>query len=98
MDKLIPIGILVVFFALWLWTKKSGNSVRTKSEKQDQIKRSYKSYLDEKLSPLKDNRSKLLEEKTKILKRFSKELHRNLFFDENEAKTLIQELAAYEPK
>lgn len=98
MDKLIPIGILVAFFVLWVWTKKSGNNVRTKSEKQDQIKRSYKSYLDEKLSPLKDNRSELLEEKTKILKRFSKELHRNLFFDEDEAKTLIQELAAYEPK
>lgn len=98
MDRLILLGVLIALFGLWFWIQKSGSNVRTKEEKQAQIKSSYKKYLDEKLSPYQNDRKRLMEEKTKILKRFSKELHRNLFFDEQETRTLLQELAAYEPQ
>jgi len=97
MDKLILLGIFIALFVVWFWIQKSDSIVRTKEEKQAQIKASYKKYLDERLTPYKNDRSKLMQEKSKILKRFSKELHRNLFFDDNETRSLLQELATYEP-
>lgn len=97
MEKVLLIGIMISLLIVWLWIQKSSNNIRSKEDKQAQIKASYRKYLDEKLTPYKNDRKKLMEEKTKILKRFSKELHRNLFFDENETRALLQELASYEP-
>lgn len=97
MDKFILLAILVALFIVWLWIQNSGSTIRSKEDKQAQIRDSYIKFLDEKLAPHKGDRARLMEEKTKILKRYSKELHRNLFFDEDETRALLQELAKYEP-
>jgi hypothetical protein len=97
MDKLILLAILIALFFLWLWIQRNGTQVRSKEEKQAQIKKSYIRYLDEKLTPFKNDKDALIAQKTKILKEFAKELNQNLFFDEEEARSLLQELASYEP-
>ncbi|MBE0496566.1 MAG: hypothetical protein IBX45_09170 [Campylobacterales bacterium] len=88
------IGVLVGFS--WLLLKPTLRP-KSKAEKQAQIKASYVLFLDQKLSPYKEEREKLKEEKAKILKRFAKELRHNLFFDEEEVRALLRELAYFEP-
>jgi len=88
------IGVLIV--ASWLLLKP-GAAPKSKQEKQAQIKASYLLFLDQKLSPFKDDRERFMNEKAKLLKRFSKELRHNLFFDEEEVRALLRELAYFEP-
>lgn len=97
MEKFATIVVICILLGfMWLLLKPSLRP-KSKQEKQQEIIASYKLYLDQKLTPHKDDREKLMEEKTKVLKRFSKELRHNLFFDEDEARALIRELASFEP-
>ncbi len=53
----------------------------------------YKKELYEALQPLKDDKDKRVSEKTRLLKKFSEELHRNIFFDAIEIKEYLIEIA-----
>jgi len=85
---LITIGFLYLIF-------KPKAKPKSKEQKQAEIFASYKRKLDSNLSGIED-RALLIEKKTSLLKKFSAELHRNLFFDEDEVRELIEKLANYE--
>ena len=76
----------------------NSHDIRTKSEKQHELAAEYSRRVQEVLAPYADDREKMLEKKREILKVISMELSRNVFFDHNEIRSLISELAAYEPE
>lgn len=85
---IIAIGLLYMIF-------KPAAKTKSKKQKQVEILETYKRKLDSELSGIED-RSLLIKKKTELLKSFSSELNRNLFFDENEVRKLIEKLASYE--
>lgn len=87
---LIMLGFLYLIF-------KPKAQPKSKEQKQQEIIEAYKRKLDSKLSGIED-KSLLIKQKTALLKTFSSELNRNLFFDKEEVRELIQELAAYNIK
>lgn len=94
----MEIVLIFVLLGLGAWVLfKPTLRPKSKKEKQEEIKASYLLFLDKKLSPFKDDRPRLVEEKAKILKRFASELRHNLFFDETEVRELLKELAYFEP-
>ena len=92
----IFLNILIIFslflFVYFLFKpKKQPNS---KEQKQEELYLSYKERIMSELSTIEDfdERQK---KKIALLKVFATELKYNLFFDEEEVKTLIQNLANY---
>jgi len=85
---LISLGFLYLLF-------KPKARPKSKEQKQAEIFEEYKRKLDKDLSNIKDV-TLLVKKKTDLLKTFSSELNRNLFFDEDEVRELIQKLANYE--
>ena len=67
---------------------------KSKAQKQREIIDAYKAQLDEALSGC--DADELRSRKTGMLKAFSHELSRNLFFDHDEMREAIGELAHYE--
>ncbi len=94
---LLAIGFLIV--VIYFTLKKSTSTVpRTKEEKCHEIIVEYKRRLDEELSLLKTDNDAMLAKKSVLLRDFSLELSRNIFFDNDEMREVIQELANYEIK
>jgi hypothetical protein len=67
---------------------------KSKEQKQEEIRISYKERLNSELSAI-ENPNERQTKKIALLKVFAKELEFNLFFDKDEVKGLIQELASY---
>ncbi len=91
MEYIIVIIVLGFFYLLFRPDKK----VKTKEQKQAEILASYKLKMDNELIKYMESKSLFLEKKTALLKVFAEELSRNLFFDEDEVRTLIQKLVNY---
>lgn len=87
--------IIILFFAYLLLKPKK--IVKSRKEKQAEIARDYKKKLDIALRDIDDTDTRITR-KTALIKVFANELKRNLFFDENEARALVKELAEYEAK
>ena len=85
---IIVLGFLYLFF-------RPSKKVKTKEQKQAEILQSYKDTLDCELSQHEVDRSLYLKKKTELLKVFAEELNRNMFFDEDEVRVLIQKLVNY---
>lgn len=83
--------IIIVLFFIYLLLKPA-KAIKSKEEKQNEIAAGYKQKLLESLSGMAREEERR-ERKTELLKLYAKELNRNLFFDENEVRALIQELA-----
>jgi hypothetical protein len=79
----ICLGFLYLLF-------KPSRKLKTKAQKQAEILENYKQELNRELSGLDSEDFK--KRKMELLKEFADELNRNLFFDENETKKLIQKL------
>lgn len=96
MEFLILVIVATFFYFILKPTKKV--VVRTKSTKKKQIEilEGYKQKMDTELIGYSKDRTLFLEKKTALLKVFAEELSRNLFFDKDEARELIRELANYE--
>ncbi len=91
------IGILVLVIVLTL--KKGSSKVpKTKEEKCHEIIMEYKRRLDKELTPLRENYDAMLAKKSVLLREFSVELSHNIFFDNDEMREVIKELASYEVK
>ena len=90
----ISIIIIIIIGFLYLILKPK---VKPKSKRQKQVEiiESYERKLKSELSGIED-RTLLVKKKIALLKNFSAELHRNLFFDEDEARDIIEKLAKYE--
>lgn len=93
--------IFLVFMALlilgvWIYVAfftKSNVSVQSKEEKRDEIINSYKRELREAIEPIKDDKEQRMAKKSELLKRFSVELSRNIFFNQDEIRGIIVELS-----
>jgi len=67
---------------------------KSKAQKQAEVIEGYKQKLDNSLAGITD-KNLFIKKKTALLQSFSSELNRNLFFDEDEVRELIEKLAKY---
>ena len=88
---ILTIFLLLGFLFLVLKPKKES---KTKEQKQEEIRQNFLHRLKTELSMTEDSNERQMK-KIALLKTFAKELEFNLFFDKDEVKTLIQELANY---
>lgn len=88
---ILTIFLLLGFLFLVLKPKKES---KTKEQKQEEIRQNFLHRLNTELSMIEDSNERQMK-KIALLKTFAKELEFNLFFDKDEVKTLIQELACY---
>ncbi|MGE3300015.1 MAG: hypothetical protein AB7I39_06215, partial [Arcobacter sp.] len=83
-----------IFKFLFISFKRKNISVlKQKVVKKDELIESYKIELQDILERYEDNKELQMQERIKFLKRVNYELSMNIFFDENEAKELLQELS-----
>ncbi|UTJ07662.1 hypothetical protein [Arcobacter roscoffensis] len=94
MDALTLVLILLIIFATYLIYKQFSQKIAVKPSavKKDEIIEEYKQKLEQIKTNYKDDESKLKIEKMKFIKQVNTELSMNLFFDEHEAKKIIQDL------
>lgn len=67
--------------------------VKSKAQKRNEILSEYKKQLQEALKPLEGDSESLNKKKSSLLKTYSDELARNIFFDQDEIREIIIELA-----
>ncbi|WP_458699743.1 hypothetical protein ACKGJI_07875 [Sulfurospirillum sp. 1307] len=83
--------ILALFLYLLIKPKSLRKEPKSKEQKQQEIISMYEQKLKEGLRDV--SKDDYIKTKTALLTKISKELHNNLFFDEDEVKQIIQELA-----
>lgn len=84
--------ILIIIATLYGAGENKKQGVKTKQQKKAEILKEYKLELKKVLEPLKNNQQELMAKKTALLKRFSDELSRNIFFYKEENREIIEEL------
>lgn len=70
--------------------------IKTKEQKQNEIVYDFLQRMEKELTPIKDNQEELGKKKTELLKTFAKELEFNIFFDKDEVREIIKNLASKE--
>ncbi len=85
---MVIIALFVVY--LLLRSKTSSKDVKSKAQKQEEIYKQYQRILKDELRGLENQQLK--DKRLELLKRFSDELNRNLFFTKEESRKLIQKL------
>ena len=97
MDNIIVfsfLGILALIFVIIATLRGSNTKVlKTKEQKRVEIIATYKLELQKALEPLENNKDARIAKKSSLLKKFSDELSRNIFFDKNEIQKIILDLA-----
>ena len=87
-------GVAVfLFIAYKVFKSQVSSKVQTKDEKRKEIVDGYKKQLKDALEPLKDDKNKRILKKQQLLKVFTEELSRNIFFDADENREIISELS-----
>ena len=86
---LISLGFLYLFLKPTAGKKTAG---KTKAQKQEEIFEEYKQIMDKELTRFVDDKPLFKQRKTALLKRFASELNRNVFFNVEDTKKLIQRL------
>ncbi len=89
---LIAIIILIVVI-IKTFSKKQPVDVKTKNQKKAEIVDAYKMELREVLGVLQNDKQAKLNKKKELLKKFSNELSKNIFFDNDEIRGIILELS-----
>ena len=94
-ETLYAIFGIAVFCVIIFLTLRGGTvtKTQTKEEKKYEILDRYKKELRVALEPFKDDKQKRILKKSELLKRFSDELSRNIFFDNSEIRDIITELS-----
>lgn len=94
MDVLTLVLILLIIFAAYLIYKQFSQKIAVKptAVKKDEIIEEYKQKLEQIKAEYKNDDQRLKIEKMKFIKQVNNELSMNLFFDEHEAKKIIQDL------
>ena len=87
-------GIITLIFVIIATLKGDSNQdVKTKEQKKAEILTEYRDELQKAIDPLKNDKKAILAKKTSLLKKFSDELSRNIFFDNSEIRSIISELS-----
>lgn len=89
MEILAFILIAVVGFYLFFYKKKQ---IKNPAVKKEEIIQEYENSMKELISKYSHDKKLLTQEKTKLLKKINYELSMNLFFDEEEAKQILNNL------
>jgi len=80
------------FLYLFIRPKIEKTVRKTKVQKQEEIFDEYKLAMNKELFVLVDNKSLYKQKKIALLKRFANELNKNVFFETEDTKKLIQRL------
>ena len=94
MEILFNALIILILFGFLFLLFKPKKQPKSKEQKQEEIRLNYKERLITELSAI-ENFDERQKKKIALLKVFAKELEFNLFFDSEETKMLIQDLAKY---
>ncbi len=88
--------VVVVILVLVVYKVLVGNitaQIQTKDQKREEIINSYKKQLQEAIEDVKDDKEQRMAKKGELLKAFSVELSRNIFFDSSEIREIIMILS-----
>lgn len=92
---LLILGLALVFVVIYL--KNSffivKQNTKSKAVKKEEIIENYEKQMKDLVEKNSSNKENLTNEKIKLLKQINHELSMNLFFDETEAKQIIQKLS-----
>lgn len=94
MENFLSIIAIIILLGLLFFVLSPKKQAKTKAQKQEEIREFYRQKLKTELSHI-ENADTRQKQKLVLLKAFAKELEFNLFFDKDEVKVLIQELASY---
>ena len=94
MEVFFSILTMLILFGFLYFVLKPKKEPKTKEQKQEEIRQDFLQRLNAELSGTQNPDERQMK-KIALLKTFAKELEFNLFFDKDEVKTLIQELANY---
>ncbi len=94
MESFTNVFVILVALGFLYLLLKPHKQPKTKAQKQEEIRLKYQQRLRKELSNINDTEERT-KKKTDLLKVFAKELEFNLFFDKEEVRVLIQELANY---
>jgi len=86
----VVLFVLIVYKVL---KSQIGSEIQTKENKRNEIVAGYKKQLKDALEPLNDDKEKRKLKKMQLLKVFTDELSRNIFFDADENREIISELS-----
>ncbi|WP_368031150.1 hypothetical protein [Arcobacter sp. s6] len=94
MEYVLALFLSAVLTIIFIYFKKNKNIViKSAPLKKEELIQAYKEELLNILEENEENKELQFQEKIKFLKRVNYELSMNIFFDEIEAKKLIQELS-----
>ena len=94
MEYILALVLSAMLTVAFMFYKKNKTIfVKPTVVKKDELIQNYRDELLELLEKNKENKDLQFQEKIKFLKRVNYELSMNIFFDEIEAKKLIQELS-----
>jgi len=94
MESFTNVFVILVALGFLYLLLKPHKQPKTKAQKQEEIRLKYQQRLRKELSNINDTEERT-QKKTDLLKVFAKELEFNLFFDKDDVRVLIQELANY---
>jgi len=94
-EVLYAIFGIVVFSSVAVFILRSGAQpdINTKELTRESIIIAYQKELYEALAPLKNDKKARISKKSELLKKFSDELSRNIFFEKMEVREIILDLA-----
>ena len=93
MDIVIIITLILIIGVIFLLLQNTNTPTRSQTVKKDDIIKNYEKNLKDILSKHENNKDKQIEQKKLFLQKCSSELSRNIFFNPDEAKLIIQKLA-----
>ena len=94
METFFSILLILILLGFLILVQKPKKEPKSKEQKQEEIRQNFLQRLHAELSGIENPNERQMK-KIALLKVFAKELEFNLFFDKEEVKTLIQELANY---
>lgn len=93
--NLLYILIFLILSAfIFLFLKENNYNHKSPAIKKEELIKSYEDNMLELINKYKDDKIQLQRKKIEYLKISSNELHNNIFFDADEAKAIIQNLAS----
>ena len=91
--SLIGIFGFIVVIVLTLRSANKKIEIKTKTQKKAEIISEYKLKLTNALQVFEGDKESRVAEKTRLIKEYSDELSRNIFFDEKEVRDIVTELS-----
>ena len=85
--------VLFLIIAILAFRSKTPEIIKSKTQKRQEIIDDYKEQLKETLLVYSGDKEAQITQKKLMLKKFSEELSRNIFFDADDIKVIIFELA-----